>query len=287
MAMRDDHKHPAQAEILLAIDGELSPRRTAEVEAHLNVCGACRATMDQFRDAASAFDLAYRNGANASVSSPAEPRATLEMKLAEKRIKSGSFAEWRNSVLPLRLPGWAYAIGLAAIVALGYGFLHSPARTAGTDNIATVTPDPIIPDSNLTPGAVRNVDATEVCRPGEELERRPPASVQKAVFHEYGMDGAQAQRYEVDHLITPALGGSDDIRNLWPESYSSTWNAHVKDQLEDRLRSMVCGGQLDLTTAQRDIAKDWVSAYKRYFHTDRPLSRNTDLIDERSSTPRG
>jgi len=39
--------------------------------------------------------------------------------------------------------------------------------------------------------------------------------------------------YEVDYLITPELGGATDIRNLWP--YGDTvWNAHVKDQLEDR-----------------------------------------------------
>jgi hypothetical protein len=61
--------------------------------------------------------------------------------------------------------------------------------------------------------------------------------------------------YEVDYLVTPALGGSDDIHNLWPHSYSATaWNAEVKDALEDRLRGMVCDGSLDLTEAQREIA---------------------------------
>jgi hypothetical protein len=61
---------------------------------------------------------------------------------------------------------------------------------------------------------------------------------------------------------------------LWPQSYTATvWNAHVKDALEDRLRDLVCDGQLDLATAQREIAANWVEAYKKYFHTDRPLSR--------------
>jgi len=76
----------------------------------------------------------------------------------------------------------------------------------------------------------------------------------------------------VDYLITPALGGADDIHNLWPQSYSSTvWNARVKDSLEDRLREMVCEGRLDLATAQHDLSADWISAYKKYFHTDRPV----------------
>jgi hypothetical protein len=35
---------------------------------------------------------------------------------------------------------------------------------------------------------------------------------------------------------------------------------------------MVCAGKLDLSTAQREIATDWIAAYKKYFHTDRPLS---------------
>ena len=49
------------------------------------------------------------------------------------------------------------------------------------------------------------------------------------------------------------------------------WNARVKDELEEQLHEMVCDGQLDLSTAQSDIAKDWVGAYKKYFHTEKPL----------------
>jgi hypothetical protein len=40
---------------------------------------------------------------------------------------------------------------------------------------------------------------------------------------------------------------------------------------------MVCGGELDLSTAQRDIAADWIAAYKKYFHTDRPLVLHSRL----------
>jgi len=41
----------------------------------------------------------------------------------------------------------------------------------------------------------------------------------------------------------------------------------VKDALEDRLRNMVCSGQIDLATAQREISRDWVAAYKKYFNS--------------------
>jgi hypothetical protein len=96
-------------------------------------------------------------------------------------------------------------------------------------------------------------------------------ALQRRVFEEYGIAGADPRAYEVDYLVTPALGGADDIHNLWPHSYSATvWNAQVKDALEDRLRDMVCDGSLDLTEAQREIAANWIAAYKKYFHTDTP-----------------
>jgi hypothetical protein len=45
----------------------------------------------------------------------------------------------------------------------------------------------------------------------------------------------------------------------------------VKNSLEELLHQLVCAGKLDLSTAQHDIAADWIAAYKKYFHTDRPL----------------
>ena len=61
--------------------------------------------------------------------------------------------------------------------------------------------------------------------------------------------------------------------HLWPHSYLKTqWNAHVKDALESRLRDLVCDGTLDLTEAQLEISSNWIAAYKKYFHTDRPLN---------------
>src|SRR4029077_15433286 len=79
--------------------------------------------------------------------------------------------------------------------------------------------------------------------------------------------------YELDYLITPELGGSEDRLNLWPERYGGrVWNARVKDELEQLLPQLVCRGHVDLATAQRDIAVNWIAAYKKYFHTDRPVA---------------
>ena len=44
--------------------------------------------------------------------------------------------------------------------------------------------------------------------------------------------------------------------------------------MEDRLREMVCDGSLDLAEAQHEIAANWIAAYKKYFHTDKPLAEH-------------
>jgi hypothetical protein len=133
---------------------------------------------------------------------------------------------------------------------------------------------PILPDPKLTPGATLPVTKDDICVPGyTQKVRDVPKSVKNQVFAEYGITSHQPRQYEIDHLVSLELGGSNSIKNLWPQSYrTKSWNARVKDRLENRLHELVCSGQLDLATAQRDIATDWIAAYKRYFHTDQPLS---------------
>ena len=62
----------------------------------------------------------------------------------------------------------------------------------------------------------------------------------------------------------PATSGRSGMR-------SGPWNALVKDELERLLPSLVCSGRLDLATAQRDMATDWIAAYRKYFRTSEPL----------------
>ena len=47
------------------------------------------------------------------------------------------------------------------------------------------------------------------------------------------------------------------------------------------LRSLVCAGQLDLATAQQEIARDWIAAYKKYFRTDKPLPEHVSFLKDR------
>ena len=83
----------------------------------------------------------------------------------------------------------------------------------------------------------------------------------------YGLPTGPHPNYEIDHLIPLCLGGGDDASNLWPQprrTIAPTWNAEAKDRLEHRLCELVCSGQLDIGTAQQDIATDWIAAYRKY-----------------------
>ncbi len=125
----------------------------------------------------------------------------------------------------------------------------------------------ILPDRNLTPGDTLDVTKDDICVPGYTKKvRNVPKAVKDQVYASYGITHRTPGEYEVDHLISLELGGSNSIKNLWPESYKTTpWNAHVKDKLENRLHADVCSGKIELKTAQQQIATDWVAAYKRVF----------------------
>lgn len=126
----------------------------------------------------------------------------------------------------------------------------------------------------MTPGATLPVATGDICVSGySQKVRNVPADVKKQVYAEYGIAGRKPGEYEVDHLISLELGGSNSIKNLWPQSYlTQPWNAHVKDKLENEMHAEVCSGKIDLPAAQHEVATDWIAAYKKHFHTNLPLS---------------
>jgi hypothetical protein len=131
---------------------------------------------------------------------------------------------------------------------------------------------PILPDPAKTPGATLPVTAADICVPGYSKKvRNVPIAVKRMAYEEYGIQSHEPGEYEVDHLISLELGGSNSLKNLWPESFRThPWNAHVKDALENELHRRVCAGTMDLATAQRVIASNWVIGYRNYVHPNPP-----------------
>jgi hypothetical protein len=123
-------------------------------------------------------------------------------------------------------------------------------------------------------GDLFDVTIEDICTPGHSKKvRAVPKSLRDQAFESHGIQAHQRGEYQLDHLIPLALSGSNSIKNLWPQSnHTSPWNARAKDRLEARLRDLVCGGQLDLATAQREIANDWTEAYRRYVGESPPVA---------------
>jgi hypothetical protein len=91
-------------------------------------------------------------------------------------------------------------------------------------------PTPILPDPKLTPGDAFEVTVQDLCVNGYTKKvRHFPPEMKREVYEEYGVTSHGPGDYEVDHLIPLELGGSNSIKNLWPESHrTSPWNAQFK-----------------------------------------------------------
>jgi hypothetical protein len=273
--MPDNDGHLPDREILLVLDDESRRRHVVKFRKHLAACWKCRARMTELEGTISDF-VRLRRDLSPRLPAADGPRAQLKAQLNEL---AGIFRTRRSLRLfrsRFEVRSLAYVCAILCLLGLAAVRFVTQRRSLQYESgpvLSQVEPASV-PKPSLTPGAVRSVSRRDVCgETSDEAPRAVPVSVERRVFQEYGMPNARPSDYEVDFLITPELGGAEDIRNLWPEPHSSTvWNSYVKDDLETYLHQQVCAGKLDLKTAQHDIATDWVSAYKKYFHTDRPLS---------------
>lgn len=259
--------HASDEDLLLLGEGELTRRRLARVRRHLRDCPACAERRRTLRQGLADLVRACRETPRPAPDATAA-RARLLAQLREDRRRPGWWAGGRRGALAAA--GLVVAAGLATLTVQRADDRAAGIRAGGDP--AAPAPGPALPRPDLTPGAVRTVSADEICRSGQAAGAPAvAASIARRVFEDYGADYRRADEYELDFLITPELGGAADARNLWPQPYGSTrWNAHVKDELEQLFRRLVCEGALDLSTAQREIATDWIAAYRRYFETSRP-----------------
>lgn len=147
-----------------------------------------------------------------------------------------------SSSTPGGTPDWGVQTKTSGCVA--QGGLQDPACTPG-DILPTVTKQQVCTSGYAT--SVRNV----------------PESEKNQVYAEYGIAHHTTGEYEVDHLVSLELGGSNAISNLWPEAASPTPGFHQKDMVENFLNSQVCSGAITLQQAQIEIATNWLTVYNQ------------------------
>ena len=260
--MREYVRHLSDAQLILSSDSELVPKHN-DVYAHLEVCAQCKERAAQFNNLVAQVAQAQDARLGSQLPPLAGPRAALRTRLAQMP-SDGSNLFVRLPASTKWLAGAAFMAAIALIIVAATFTAHrytTPGRNAASE-------DDLRPNHVLTPGAARRISLEKVCSLShEEVVKQVSPYQRQKVFEEYGIPLDQADKYEVDYLITPGLGGDDDLRNLWPEPYNTpTWNAHVKDTLEERLHELVCSHRLDLSEAQKAITSDWIAAYKKYVY---------------------
>jgi autotransporter-associated beta strand protein len=110
-----------------------------------------------------------------------------------------------------------------------------------------------------------DVTRTDICDQSYVRGIKQPRFNDKvAALANYGVSIHDREFFQVDHLIPLSLGGTNEMKNLWPQQYAGSRGAAAKDQLEGQLRGLVCSGTLTLKAAQRAIAGNWWTAYDRY-----------------------
>lgn len=158
-----------------------------------------------------------------------------------------------------------------------FGLILSLASLVSISQAPALAAFTTLPNSSTTPGALNpmvNQDNihTTICRNGYTATIRPPSSYTNSLkrrqlrtlpYSNYG--STDLSLFEEDHLIPLEVGGNPtNVLNLWPEPWGGTLGAHEKDQLENKLHTLVCAGVLSLGEAQVAIATNWEVAFQRY-----------------------
>jgi hypothetical protein len=120
-----------------------------------------------------------------------------------------------------------------------------------------------LPDDNLTPGTLcseSDPNFSEYRYPAHVAycTRNVSTAEKEKVAADYGVPRADWSKYEFDHLIPLAAGGSDDATNIWPQPLAE---AHLKDVVEQDVYNKLKNGDIDQAQAIQEI-HDWFTQQK-------------------------
>ncbi len=127
-----------------------------------------------------------------------------------------------------------------------------------------------------TGSVYKNLDISTLCEVGyTKRVRSVTTDTKHRVFKRYGVTKGHYREYEVDHIISLALGGNNAESNLFPQPYevylvvngkNIRMGAREKDVVENNLRKRVCKFEITPKEAQEIITTDWVGYYLRLKH---------------------
>ena len=116
---------------------------------------------------------------------------------------------------------------------------------------------------------IRTSNVQDICTTKTSTIRNVPVFVKKEVYKRagvaYGDKTLCSKGYEVDHIISLQLGGSNYITNLQLQAYCTKselspnfpktvkYDARAKDAVETRLHTDICKGKITPTLAQEQI----------------------------------
>jgi hypothetical protein len=95
-------------------------------------------------------------------------------------------------------------------------------------------------------------------------------AMKNKIYKAYGIPRDKSGDYEVDHFVSLQLGGSNSLKNLFPQPYevyltykgkNVRMGAREKDVVETKLKREVCKGHLTQEEAVKIITTNWVGYY--------------------------
>lgn len=121
----------------------------------------------------------------------------------------------------------------------------------------------IYPNRTMTPGDIMSTNITEICVSGySDTVRNVSQHTRETVFIMYKLSPNQPEgSFEVDHLVPLSIGGSNNIKNLWPQPKEPRPGYKEKDVLENYYHRQVCDGKMDIREAQAIMANNWFQGY--------------------------
>lgn len=171
------------------------------------------------------------------------------------------------------------AIALAGVLLYAYAGHHQFGQVPSASD-GHIGPAALYPDPTLSPGLIATADINELtqvssCGTYSKCHRATTSQQKDQVRSEYPDCPTGAGQSEIDHIVPLALGGADDVQNLWCQPADNEWNGvnygfHTKDALESYLASAVKRGDIAPDVAQGCILSDWVACYQQYIGSQSP-----------------